>query len=482
MIVQRPERSACMGEQKRLLKNSAIIAIGGFSSKVIAFLLLPIYTSYLSTSEYGSYDYIVSFATMLAPFVTMLMQESMFRFLIDAEEEDRSKVISNSIIIICTNLAALTVIMLGVFAFTKNTLVLYILFYIYALIPGTCVSAILRGIGEMGQYALYNFIISFATVIFNIFFIVVLKMGLLGLFSGFVVAHLLVSVVFLIRIKIWKLVHYNELSKPMIKRMLTYSIPLIPNSISWTIINFSDRLIVFNVLDPSANGIYSVSNKFPSLIDTVYGFFLTAWKESAARVLHGTQEEIAKFYNSMYKNLKHLLFSFSLFVTAAMPFLFRIFVNEKFYDGYIYTVILIFGVYFSNISGFYGGIFSAYMKTKIMGTTTIVAAIINIVVNLLMIKNFGLYAAAVSTFVANFVICVYRRIKLNEYMAFDGDMKFCIGSTIFSVAVVFLFLQNTLLTSIVNMVLVMGFTYFTNQELLRKAIPAIKSRISRKRG
>ena len=73
--------------------------------------------------------------------------------------------------------------------------------------------------------------------------------------------------------------------------MIVYSFPLIPNKVSWTIINLSDRIILMNMIGSEATGLYAVSYKFPNLMDTVYGFFYQSWKESSARVLGGESQD-----------------------------------------------------------------------------------------------------------------------------------------------------------------------------------------------
>ena len=83
-----------MGRQKELIFNTLIIGIGKFSTQVVSVFLLPMYTSILSTSEYGTYDLLYTIAMFLIPIITLLMEESMFRFLIDSKDsEESSKII-----------------------------------------------------------------------------------------------------------------------------------------------------------------------------------------------------------------------------------------------------------------------------------------------------------------------------------------------------------------------------------------------------
>ena len=87
-----------MNQKKQLLKNTVIIAIGKLSTQIVSFLLLRLYTSKLTTSEYGTYDFLVTLSTFLLPIITMLMEESMFRFLIDAEDlKSKKRVITATI-------------------------------------------------------------------------------------------------------------------------------------------------------------------------------------------------------------------------------------------------------------------------------------------------------------------------------------------------------------------------------------------------
>ena len=152
--------------------------------------------------------------------------------------------------------------------------------------------------------------------------------------------------------------------------MLKYALPLVPNSISWVIINFSDRVVIVNFLGASANGIYLIANKFPNLVNTVYGFFYTAWKEAAAKVID--TEDRDSFYQAIYKSLKRILFSICLGLIGFLPIVFPVLINNSYNDALKYIPILIMGMYLSNISGFYGGIFSAYLD-KIMVKSTVIA-------------------------------------------------------------------------------------------------------------
>src|SRR5574344_285582 len=100
-----------MNQKKQLLKNTVIIAIGKLSTQIISFLLLRLYTSKLTTAEYGTYDFLVTLSVFLLPIITLLMEESMFRFLIDAETlKDKKKIVTATVFYTIVGAIAFTII------------------------------------------------------------------------------------------------------------------------------------------------------------------------------------------------------------------------------------------------------------------------------------------------------------------------------------------------------------------------------------
>lgn len=176
----------------------------------------------------------------------------------------------------------------------------------------------------------------------------------------------------------------------------------------------SDRLILTQMVDSAANGIYAMANKFPNIINVLYGYFYTAWKESAAKIIKDDNKN--KYYTSIYHDAKRFLYAVTICLIAAMPFVFPIFINKTYDEAYIYIPLVMIATYYSNLSSFYGGIFSAYKDTKIMGSTTIIAAIINLIIDFALVKYFKIYAACISTLIANLIVYFYRKKKLKKYI------------------------------------------------------------------
>lgn len=274
-----------MNQKKQLLKNTIIIAIGKLSTQIISFLLLPLYTSKLTPEEYGSYDFLVTLSVFLLPIITLLMEESMFRFLIDAEEpKERKKVITATVFYMIFGTIIFTIISGIVMAIIQYEYGLLFILFVISNIILSLSNCLARGDGKIKLYSLSNFILGASTIVLNIIFIVPLEMGVNGLLLANTIANGATALIMLKKLRLKKYISKKSLSRKKLNQMIRYSVPLVPNNISWIIISLSDRLMLTAMSGSAANGIYSIANKFPNVIYTCYGFFSTAWKESAARI------------------------------------------------------------------------------------------------------------------------------------------------------------------------------------------------------
>lgn len=405
-----------MNQKKQLMKNTIIIAIGKLSTQVISYILLPLYTSKLSPSEYGNYDFVCTLSLFLCPIITLLMEESMFRYLIDAEsKKQRKQIISQTIIYTLFGTVLFTIfgaVIMNVWTDYSATYITAIITFVISNILIGLSNALSRGLGKIKLYSVSNFILGISTIILNIVFILGINAGAEGLLWANTIANSFTAIVIFAILKLPT--YFGKLNKPLMVDMIKYSVPLVPNSISWSIINMSNRLILTNMVSSAANGIYAMASKFPNIISVVYGYFYTAWKESAARILK--EDNKNEYYNSIYHDAKRFLYAITICLIAVMPFVFPIFINETYDEAYIYIPIIMIATYYSNLSSFYGGIFSAYKDTKIMGSTTIVAAILNIIIMIVFVNRFEIYAACFSMLIANLIVYFYRKKKLKKYI------------------------------------------------------------------
>lgn len=306
----------------------------------------------------------------------------------------------------------------------------------------------------------------------NILFIAYFRIGYIGLLYSAIIGNVLSSVVVFAMLKIHRYISIKKYNKQLMKDMIRYSIPLVPNSISWTVINFSDRMVISSMLGTSFNGIYSVSYKISSVMDNVYGFFYTAWKESAAKALKDDNK--SEFYNEIYDLLQRVLYAVVTGLTATLPFIFGLLIKNDFVEAYLYIPILLIATYFSNISGFYGGIFAAYKDTKVMGVTTIISAVVNLILCLIFINTIGLWAAALSTLASTFMVYYLRKRKLKEFITLKEHNLFLPAIVmLFSLSCFYI---NNLVINIFSLLVVAVYNIAINKNIIKNVVNTIKNK------
>lgn len=465
-----------MNQKKQLLRNTVIIAIGKLSTQIISFLLLPLYTSKLSPAQYGTYDFLVTLSIFLLPVITMLMEESMFRFLIDAEDlKNKKRIITATITYTAIGTLLFTTIASIVMTIMKYEYAfVFILFIISNVLIGLS-NSLARGTGKIKLYSLSNFVLGASTIILNVLLIVVFKLGINGLLWSNTIANTLTAVIVLKKLHLPQFISKKDLNKKTMLEMLRYSIPLVPNNLSWIIISLSDRLMLTWLIGTDANGLFSIAYKFPNIIYTCYGFFSTAWKESAAKILKENNK--TQYYSSIYKDIKFFLKAIVLGLIAIMPFAFPLLVDPSYNEAYKYIPILVISIYYTNMSNFYGGIFTAYKNTKIMGTTTFVAAILNVVINLIFIPKFGIYAAAFSTLISNIIVFAYRRYRLKDYIKLREKFNYVFW--VLLIITLITYYQNNMTINIIMFIIVIAYCIITNLNFMKKILQPIINKFVR---
>lgn len=206
--------------------------------------------------------------------------------------------------------------------------------------------------------------------------------------------------------------------------MLTYSIPLVPNAVSWWIANASDRMLILIFLGSAWNGIYAAANKLPTIYTTIFSVFNLAWSESVAMCVNDPDKDeyIGRMMNRSYK-----LFSFlAVGIICCMSLSFDLLVGEKYTASYAHIFILTVAAFINSLCSLYGGIFFGFKDSKLVGISTVIGAIVNFIFNIILIKKIGLYAASISTLVCYIVILLIRIKAAKKYINITWQPGFSI--------------------------------------------------------
>lgn len=428
-----------MSREKKLAKNTIIITIGKICTQLITFFLLPLYTGILSTEEYGTVDLLNTLVSLLLPIVTFQVEQAVFRELIEVrgKKDKESRIISSAVITVIFQCIVYLIIFALISPFINNHYKFFLATNVVANIFLSLLLQIARGFGDNKKYAFASFISALSTIVFNVLFLVIIKLGANGMLLGTMLGQIVATIYLFISLKLYKYLKVKDYKKDVIKDLWKYSLPLIPNAISWWIFNASDRVIASAFLGVNQNGILAASLKFSAVFITFYNIFNMSWTESISIAIKDA--DISDYFNRMFNIVLRLFTAMAVGMIACMPFIFPIMINEKFSAGYGLVPISIIGSLFNVVVGLISVIYVAEKNTKAIASTSIVSAVINIIVHLVLIRFIGLYAAVISTFVAFFVMSIYRLMDASKrYFKIKIDMKFIIQSLI---ALIFVFVS-----------------------------------------
>ena len=457
----------------------AITIDGHPLSILISFFLLPLYTSYLATKDYGTVDLIQTYVTLLVPIITLELEMSIFRFLIDSRksEKETNKLISNNFFILGISLSIFSILYIIVSSIVTIPYRWLILVDIIVCVLSGNFLQVARGFGKTLDYAISCILTGLTTVISNIILICFVHMQAEGMIISMALANFMCSLYLFIRLKLYSKINFKIVDFKQIKEMYKYSLPLIPNGISWWIVNVSDRSIISIVLGASANGLYAISNKFPTIISSLTGVFNLSWSESAA--LHINSSDRDEFFSDITNTVLRLFMALGVGMLACMPFVFPILIDVKYNDAYNYIPFLVLGTVFNVAICLYSQVYLAKKLSKQVASTAIVGAIINILINVIFIKQIGLYAAAISTMISYFVMMIYRHFDLKKYVNIKIEKKLIIESIIIYTFTLLIYYQKSILLHVICLLIVCIYAFITNKDFLKSSYLTVVKKIKR---
>lgn len=469
-----------MSKKKDLMKNTIIIFCGKVCTQLISFFLLPLYTGYLATKDYGIVDLITTYVTLLVPIITLELEMSIFRYLVDSRGKDKEtkKLMSNNFGVLLIALLIFSILYVIVTSFWKfNFRWLILIDIIICTFSGNFLQ-ISRGMGRTLDYSISCLITGALTIVSNILLIAVFKLGAFGMITSMALANGVGALYLFIRLKLYKLINFKLMDKKLIKEMYQYSIPLVPNGISWWIVNVSDRTIISYVLGTAANGLYAVSNKFPTILSSLLGVFNLSWSESAA--LHINSPDRDEFFSDISNTVTKLFTSLGVGMIACMPFIFPLLINSKYNGAFNQIPILVLGAVFNVVVCLYSAVYIAKKMTKQVATVSIIGAIINITINVLFIKYIGLYAASISTAISYFVMMVYRHIDLKKYVNIKYESGLIVKTFLIFTFSIILYYQKNMILNIINLIVVVIYAFIMNKDFLNSVKKLFLSKFGRK--
>lgn len=394
-----------MNKYKKLVGNSFIFAIGNLGSKLMQFIMVPLYSYTLTTTEYGKVDLLTTIISLVVPIISCDIFDAVFRFALD-KTDDHEKTFNTGLayIIFVSCLSVPFAFILQ--HFIRNYPIADADLVLIATMLFSLISNYARAIGKIRQFAVGGIINSLVMGGLNFVTLLYLHWHMTGYLLSMSGGMICACFYFLLSCGLLHQIHLRQFSQAHFTALVRYSLPLVPNLLAWWLNSASDRLFILYFIGISANGIYAMASKIPNILSILMSIFLQSWQISVVQEF--SSPEGKEFITKVFRVFVTVLFMVAIALVMLIKPLFRILVSPAYYVGWQVAPLLIYSILYSNISGFIGTIYTATKQTVPIMYTTVVGAIVNVILSFSLVPTLKLNGAALANILSFMVVSVLR--------------------------------------------------------------------------
>lgn len=399
-----------------MMKDMGIYAIGNLGSKIITFLMVPLYTYYVeNTADFGYYDICLTAVFLLMPFVTLQLRDGAFRFLLDSpNEENRKEVVTMTYKTLGATILLSTIITLGIASFFQVRYLWYVLALLVAMSIQEVVSQVFRGLGNNKAFITVGILSAFFIGLFSLVFVVWLGMGIEGVFIANILARFAAVGAVELKLRTLQRFFFVKISVGKTAReILKYTLPLLPGSICWWLTGSSDRWFIQEYLGLEVNGVYAVAIRFLGILQTLALIFYQAWQETAILQYHSADRD--KFFSQVLNCYIFIICLLVVGFTFALKMCYSWLVSPNYQGSLSYIFPLAISTAIFSISAYFDMGYQCAKDTKRTLPAIMLSAGVNVVLNFLLIGKFGVYGVIATLIISYSVLVIYRWIDSKRY-------------------------------------------------------------------
>jgi len=402
-----------MDKFKQLLSNTFIFAVGNVLTKLMLFFLMPLYTTTLTTAEFGISDLLNNTIELLLPIFTLSIIEAVFRFSLD-KDADHKGVLTLGLSILTIGFILIVILVSIGNYFIKYEYAWYLVFMFITYALKYLLASFTRGLGYVKIFALNGIVSTIILVILNILFLMVFNWGIHGYLLAIIISNFFGAIYLFFVAKLYLYIKINNINKKLLKEMLVFSLPNIPNLLSWWVVNISSRYIIIIFYGASIAGLFSAASKLPSMINLLSAIFQQAWQYSSSKE-YG-KDDSHQFFSNVFKYYSAFIMVSCSGLIMMTPFISKILLKGDFYMAWTYVPLLLFSATLGCYSVFFGTFYIASKKNFMAMISTIIGGIVNLIICFTLVPNIGVKGVLYASVLSYFVIVVIRIIDTRKYV------------------------------------------------------------------
>ena len=405
---------------KLLISNTLLFAIGNLIVKLISFFLMPLYTTVLTTEQYGIAELLNNAIEIIMPIASLCIVDALYRFSID-KNTDHTILFTNSLLIIVLGDVC---VFLGCFVWRfiigyKYAFYFFLLYFTATLYRLTTQFA--RGLNHVKKFVFYGIVNASLLIFANYILLVVFKGGISAYLLSFSIGYGIAGIIAFILSNEYQYLKFKYYNLSWLKEMLQYSLPGIPNMLSWWINSLSGRYVILFYWGAEITGLYAAASKLPAMINIATSIFQQAWQYSTATEIDSIDNKT--FFSNVFRVYTYICISFCSIIIVINKPICSILLKSDFYISWKYVPVLLLAATFGCISTYFGTFYNAIKNNKMLMLSTMCGAAVNIILNFLLIPEFRALGASISMAISYFFIMIIRIFDVRKFIDLNINAK-----------------------------------------------------------
>lgn len=441
----------------KFMKDIGVYAIGNIGSKLITFLMVPLYTYFVhDTSDFGYYDVCLTVCLLLLPFFTLQLRDGAFRFLLDCDDEtQRRRIVSFVARTMLSSLFVTLLVAVVLALFTHIDYLGYTVGLLIAMSLQEVYSQVFRGLGNNRAFVMVGILSALGIGVFSVIFVAYMGWGIKGIFLANIIARVLALL--LVEAKVRLITRHTSWNINIGKvgwEILRFTLPLLPGSLCWWLTGSSDRLFIKHFLGLDVNGVYAVAIRFTGIINTLAIIFYQAWQETAILQYHSPDRD--RFFSRMFNSYIFLLGIILVGYVFMLKVNYSWLVAPQYHESLNYIYPLGLSAVLFALSAFFDMGYQCAKDTPRTLPAIVLAAIVNVILNFLLIKPLGVYGVILTQFITYIVLFTYRWHDMRHYFVLRSSRRSLVPVVVMLVSAIPFYYCDGVVINIAYMTLAIG--------------------------
>lgn len=448
-------------------KSSSLYFLGNVLTKLIGFLMLPIFTEYLNTNEYGYYDVANTYLNLVISFLFLDIYVGIMRFIYDQKETETAyRPIFNGFLIFMVSLVLYSIISWGIWFFNDIPYFIYIYGYGICLVFNNLYGYMARAFKKNLLFAGSGIVATLITAIINFVGLKYFHANIEILYIAAMLGLLSQIIVIECHVPVLRKLSFSLYDRKLFFSLYKFSLPLCLNSLAFWLLTGYGNVMISRLLGLEQNGVYSIAVKFALVINLVAMCFNMAWQEVSFERGNEDRTSLGLFYSRAINLLISFLCIGMLCLIHFSYIVFPYMIDSQYAEAFSIIPLAILSAGIAVVSSFMGQIYAALKKTNVIMYSTVTAAIVNMICMPLFISRWGIHGAILSLILSYLLNVVMRFFWIRSMVHIRLNYLFL---AIFAVALIvsgYIYYQGEMMINVLGIILFFCFGAIYQRDFL----------------